>query len=253
MQQIQRLELMMEKLKDHHSLTLKEIMELTGASRDTARRDIVKLAENDQVERNYGGISLPHTFKRLDDFLTREKESAPLKRRLGKKAASLLKNADQIYLDISTTIEAIPEYLKLKPETTVVTNSIDIADQLLRKTKAQVRLLGGYYLRDRRATTDSAALKDMFGFNFNMSFISAPGITADGVYYAYPEDITFKQQIRRQSEKIALVIDHSRIGLKHNYIGLKLDQIDYCITDESLPADLSTELKEQNVEIIEGD
>ncbi|WP_033614679.1 DeoR family transcriptional regulator, partial [Lactiplantibacillus fabifermentans] len=59
MQQSERLTLIMAQLQQQTSLTLKEIMTLTGASRDTTRRDIVKLSQTDAVVRNYGGISLP--------------------------------------------------------------------------------------------------------------------------------------------------------------------------------------------------
>lgn len=44
MNQKTRLTLILDELKNHPSLSLKDIMQLTGTSRDTARRDIVKLA-----------------------------------------------------------------------------------------------------------------------------------------------------------------------------------------------------------------
>lgn len=85
---------------------------------------------------------------------------------------------------------------------------------------------------------DTTALRDLFGFTFDVSFLSAAGFTEEGASYAYLEDIDFKQQLRAQSKKIVLVLDHTRIGTSHNYKGLRLDQIDYLVTDEALPEHL---------------
>lgn len=238
MQQVNRLELILQMLKEKQSLTLREIMTATGASRDTVRRDIVKLAESDAVERNYGGISLPNTFSRIDSFLTRQTDMVPTKRQLGALAATLADKKQQLFFDISTTISCIPNYLSATEETLAATNSLDIADQLLRKSKCQTRLLGGTYQQERRGTMDTTALRDLFGFTFDLSFLSAAGFTEDGASYAYLEDVDFKQQLRKQSKKLALVLDHTRIGTSHNYRGLRLDQIDYLVTDEELPGSL---------------
>ena len=51
MNQQKRLLIIMERIKKEQSLTLQDIMQLTGASRDTARRDTIKLADNNLVIR----------------------------------------------------------------------------------------------------------------------------------------------------------------------------------------------------------
>lgn len=55
----------MERLEKEKSLTLQDIMQLTGASRDTARRDTIKLTDNNLVIRTYGGISLANSFNKI--------------------------------------------------------------------------------------------------------------------------------------------------------------------------------------------
>lgn len=250
MRQTDRLELIMQLLREKQSLTLREIMAATGASRDTTRRDIVRLSESDTVVRNYGGISLPNTFSRIDSFLTRHGDMAATKQQLGALAAGLADQQRQLFFDISTTISCIPEYLSSTDETLAVTNSLDIADQLLRKSHCQTRLLGGTYQQERRGTMDTTALRDLFGFTFDVSFLSAAGLTEAGAFYAYLEDIDFKQQLRRQSQKIVLVVDHTRIASAHNYQGLRLNQIDYLVTDRALPINIAQALKVAGVKVL---
>ena len=42
-------------------------------------------------------------------------------------------------------------------------------------------------------------LKD---YHFDKVFIGSPGLTEDGVYYAYEEDIHFKRQIVKQTNEV---------------------------------------------------
>lgn len=250
MQSPQRLQLMLTTLKTKKSLTLREVMTLTGASRDTARRDIIKLTATGAAERSYGGLSLPNSFNRLDDYLTRQADHPTAKRQLGQLAAPLATGKQRFFLDVSTTIGMIPQFLDLAPTTLTVTNSLDIADQLLRKTTSQVRLLGGNYQAERRGTMDSAALRDLLSFKFDLTFLSAAGLTSDGVFFAYQDDIAFKQQLRDQSQQLALVLDQSRFDMTHNYRGLALEQLDYLVTNAPVPANLNTALTTANVTIL---
>lgn len=250
MQQSERLTLIMAQLQQQTSLTLKEIMTLTGASRDTTRRDIVKLSQTDAVVRNYGGISLPHTFQRIDDFLTRQADTPNIKRQIAKAAATLATDQTRLFLDTSTTISLIPPFLPANDQTFAVTNSLDIGDQLLRKTACRTQLLGGHYLSERRGTMDTTALRELYAFNFDVTFISAAGLTTSGVYYAYLEDRDFKQQLRHQSQTVVLVLDHQRCGISHNFCGLQLEQLDYLVTDTPLEPGLAQALANAQVTVI---
>ena len=109
MNQKTRLALILDELKTHPSLSLKDIMQLTGTSRDTARRDIVKLAAHNLAERNYGGISRPNTFNKLDQYLDRDDDLLQTKRALAHTASSYLLNDALLFLDISTTVACLPQ------------------------------------------------------------------------------------------------------------------------------------------------
>lgn len=253
MNQDKRLEVIMQTLEKNHTLTLQEIMKLTGASRDTVRRDIVKLSDSDLVKRNYGGISLPHTFRYVDDFLSRTDEMTAVKQVIAQAAAKLVQEQQQLFLDVSTTINCIPAYLPKIEQGLVLTNSLDIADQLLRKTELSVRLIGGVYQQKRRGTNDSNALRDLLCYRSEITFISAVGLTTDGVYYAFEDDVAFKQQLAEQSQQVVLVIDHTRIGMRHNFRALGLEKLDYLVTDQSLPDELARQLDDAKVRVIVTD
>lgn len=250
MNQQERMNRILAELETKQSLSLKDIMTITGASRDTARRDIVKLTEKNAVDRTYGGISLPHSFNRLDDYLDRATDLNDEKNRLAKAASHLLKNAQLIYLDVSTTVSFIPRHLDSNDHLLAITNSLDIADQLLRNSRSKVRILGGNIDRESRNVTGTKPLAELDHYLFDLAFISAAGIDSAGVYYAFEEEIEFKKKLRGQTKQLILLVDETKINLPHNYRVLPFEEIDTLICNQKLPAQLEEILKEASVTII---
>ncbi|MGM0297690.1 DeoR/GlpR family DNA-binding transcription regulator [Enterococcus sp. AZ034] len=254
MLQKERLELILEELNKLGTLSLKEIVLLTDSSRDTARRDILKLAQSNIVDRTYGGISLPNTFNRLDEYLIRDEDANHEKEVLAKTASQLIHNNSHIYLDISTTVSHIPRYMKSLSNIVSVTNSLDIADQLLRNTTGcESKILGGTLDPIKRSMVGNKPMLEMDAYNFDIAFISAAGITEAGIYYAYDEDIAFKRKIRNQTKSLVLLLDSSKIGLCHNYKCLNFEDLDILVVEGRLPKRLERVLSANNISIINSE
>ncbi|KRN98423.1 DeoR/GlpR family DNA-binding transcription regulator [Companilactobacillus kimchiensis] len=247
--QKERLDLILKTLQERQTLSLKEIIDLTNSSRDTARRDIVKLSDNNLVERNYGGISLPDTFKKLDNYLKRSDDFVNAKKELAKRAAVFAQQATQIYLDVSTTVEFMPKFLT-NPNLFAVTNSLDIADQMLRHSACKTRILGGNLDAEKRCVVGTRPCLDLENYTFDYAFLSSVGIDQDGIYYAYEDDIDYKAKIRKQSKKLVLLLDNSKVNVKHNFKVLNLNQIDYIITNDQLPQKLMNKLLKSKTQMI---
>lgn len=240
----------MQVLEEKQALSLKEIIQLTGASRDTARRDVVKLAEKNLIQRTYGGIALPQSFKQLDDYLQRSIEGNLEKQQLAKVAGEMVHGAQSVYLDVSTTISYIPQYLTQSENMFTVTNSIDIADQLLRNSASKTRLLGGNLDREKRCVNGTRPLIELDQYKFDIAFASVVGIDPDGVYYAYEEDIDMKKKLREQTAKLVLLADTRKINQAHYFKAYSWEEIDILITNQPLPKDLSEILEKQKVEVL---
>lgn len=229
---------------------MKDIIQLTGSSRDTARRDILKLADHHMVERNYGGISLPHSLNKLDEFLDRMNDFNQEKQQLAQLASHLINESDFIYLDVSTTINFLPPYLKNIPDLFAVTNALDIADNLLRFTTCKTRILGGTLDRETRCVIGTKALYELDDYKFDIAFLSVAGLDKNGVYYAYEEDNEFKKKIRQQAKKVVLLIDEEKVNVTHNFKVYDFEDIDTIISNKPFPSELHQLLAHKNVDLI---
>ncbi|NTL99125.1 DeoR/GlpR transcriptional regulator [Enterococcus faecium] len=250
MNQKKRLQSILMQLETNKTLSLKEVMALTGVSRDTARRDIVKLVDKGVAQRTYGGIASIESFKQLDNYLKRGSEQSKEKRQLALAASKMIEEHQTVYLDVSTTISFVPQFLTDIEKAFLVTNSIDIADQLLRSTNSKIRMLGGNLDKEKRCIVGTHPLKEIEQYKFDFSFIGAVGINNDGVYYGYEEDLDFKTKLREKSTNLVLLVDSSKINRAHNFKVFDYEDIDILITTKQLPNNLLNPIKKAGVIII---
>lgn len=247
MNQQKRLLLIIEQLQKEKSLSLKDIMQLTGASRDTARRDTIKLSDSNLVVRNYGGISLINTFNKIDSFLDRSDSMLQIKKEIVKAAANLIEQEKIGYFDVSTTISLMPQFLTAKSDLHSITNSLDIADQFLKNTDCKTTMLGGTLDKNSRAVSGGYPLLELTKYNIDIAFLSCAGVDKQGIYYAHDEDIAMKTKIREQAKTLVVACDHTKIGLDHNFLVYSFEDIDYFITDKELPEEISHLIGDQKI------
>ena len=100
----------------------------------------------------------------------------------------MITNDEMIYLDVSTTVNFIAQFLLSKP-IKIVINSIDTAYVLAQSENTKVQILGGLLNKSSWHLTGYSTIEKLKDYHFNNVFIGAAGITENGLYYDYEEDI----------------------------------------------------------------
>src|SRR4051812_28413735 len=101
----------MDFLKKHNRISVEKICSLFDVSRDTARRDLVRLDEEKRIVRTRGGAILPSVHHKVKNYASRLNTVTDEKKKIGKKAASLIYSGDRVILDASTTVQACAEQI----------------------------------------------------------------------------------------------------------------------------------------------
>ncbi|GIM45280.1 HTH-type transcriptional repressor GlcR [Collibacillus ludicampi] len=249
MYQEERLISILQHLKDHKRISIQEICDLFSVSRDTARRDIIKLEEQGRIIRTRGGAILPTLKKEIFAYKERLGREPVEKRDIARVAASLIKDGDYIIMDASTTVQFVAEYLSTK-NNVVVTNSIDIADLLSRKEDIKIRLLGGELNPRHRFLYGASTISKLSEYQVDKLFLGACGITSDGLTYPDEEEGYVKREMIRRADQVIVLADHTKFGkrLFHKISGF--ENIDIIITDQEPDGDIAAILREHNVEVI---
>lgn len=80
--QEERMQLIIEHLRKHNRISAEEIVTLFDVSRDTARRDLIKLEEQEAIIRTRGGAILPSPPQEFRSYQERLKYVSEEKERL---------------------------------------------------------------------------------------------------------------------------------------------------------------------------
>ncbi|WP_132013486.1 DeoR/GlpR family DNA-binding transcription regulator [Hydrogenispora ethanolica] len=247
--QEERLYRILEYLEGHEAMTVNEICAIFGVSRDTARRDVVKLAERGAVIRTHGGIALPKFDKKIQEYAARQRNEPQEKLRIGEYAATLVEEDEILFLDVSTTVQCLIPRLRAAG-LTVVTHSLDNAWLLMEEEAIQTYLLGGLLHPKLRHMTGYGTLKKLEDYRFTKAFLGAAGITGEGIYYYDEDDIYFKQELVRRAEQVIVLADHTKFDQYSLFRALELPAIDIIITDQPVSRKMQKALDDAAVELV---
>ena len=101
MYQEQRLEKILTLLEERGNLSVKEMVDALGVSKDTVRRDFDCLSQRNLAQRTHGGI-LPVKNTTVLGFQERQKGLTEDKKKMADLALSLVKDQSLLFFDVST-------------------------------------------------------------------------------------------------------------------------------------------------------
>lgn len=231
MTQDERLLSMQSWLLEQGKITLTEVCERFDISRDSARRDLVKLTQLPGIQRIRGGaISVPVT---ANAKAYHQKPINQVKLDIGRIAASLVDPNDYILMDTGTTLSAMASYLA--SPLTVVTNSVDCLTELSQEQCIDVHFLGGQFNAFHRAMLGTTAIQQLLKYRINKAFIGVCALSEHGLSTTSEEEASMKQAMIAQAELVVFVCDSSKFGQQHFFQVCGVEKADVIITDQAPP------------------
>ena len=201
---------MLDLLKEHELMYLADIVEATGSSESTVRRDLKALAQEGEVELlRGGGVRLPQQGGEMSIGVKLQLQMEE-KERIARTAAEMIYPGDIIFLDPSSANTLLIEHL---PErVTVVTNSIAIMNRLLQMDMPCI-LLGGQIKRSTSSCIGPMAERELSGLRFSKCFLGANAVSREGGICNHdPREQSIKQLAIRCSAKTFFLIDATKFG-----------------------------------------
>ncbi|MFA0438972.1 DeoR family transcriptional regulator [Vibrio sp. 10N.286.49.C2] len=235
-------------LEQKRKITLNDLCQHFEISRDSARRDLVKLTQLPGIQRIRGGaISAPvtpHATAYLQKTMSQEK------RDIGQAAANFVDPNDFILMDTGTTLSAMASYLRAP--LTVVTNSVDGLSALTKDSDANigVHVLGGEFNPFHRAILGTYAIQQLTKYRINKAFIGVCALSVHGVSTTSDLEASMKQAMIAQAEMTILVCDSSKFDQQHFFHVCGFEQVDVIICDKTPPAAIANIISANDIELI---
>jgi len=250
MLKLQRIEQIKDYVYQHQTVSLDELVEEFGVSKNTIRRDVQQLVDAGDIKKVYGGVSVPHSHSPLEPFTERKTRNQQQKRQIAALAASYVENGDIIFIDSGTTTLEMLDFIKEK-EVTIITNNLDFISGALPYENLQVISIGGILQRKTRSFSSFRNLDLFQAFNINKAFMASTGVSLDhGVTNSSPVESDIKQTMTERSSEVFLLVDHQKFGKYALMTYSKLEDIDYLVTDREPEANYQRFAEANGIEIL---
>jgi DeoR/GlpR family transcriptional regulator of sugar metabolism len=247
--QEERLIAIVQFLKNHKRISVEEICDLYDVSRDTARRDMVKLEEQGQIIRTRGGAILPTLSKDVGNYDQRMNDESSSKLTIGKLAATLIQDGDYLLMDASTTVLHAAAAMQTK-QNVVVTSSIELAAMLTRNEDVTIHILGGIIDKKHHSVVGAKTIEMLTDYHVDKLFIGTCGITSDGLSAPNEGESYLAREMMRRADQVIVLADHSKFGKRLFYRLADFQDIDILITDQEPELDIKEKLMNCGVEIL---
>jgi DeoR/GlpR family transcriptional regulator of sugar metabolism len=237
----QRLSRILECLAAGERVRVEELIQGTGMSAATLRRDLRRLQSGGLVRRDHGGVSIAESrafeaFLYDPSFRDQVQHLSSEKRRIGNAAAGLVKDGQTIAIAPGTTTAQIARAMQPHTGLTIVTNAVNVAMDLSRRKDITIHLTGGYLSGDWFAMVGPRALEFIRSVFPAQFFFGANGVDArHGVTDRHAEETAVNQAMAEQAQKRILVVDHTKLGKVAGHLVCPISKLDVIITDTGAP------------------
>jgi len=247
----QRKDKIIEYLKIHQQIIVKELASEWQVSEGTLRTDLRLLEEEGLLSRTHGGAvpAKSNAFLRESYHSSRSEMNYEEKRAIGKQAAKLVTRGQCILLDASSTVLELAKELIEYDYLTVVTNGLDAAMVLNQNPRINVILIGGVLRAGSKSIEGVLGKGILEGIHADLFFTSSEGLRIEEgmTDFSFYEAELKKLMTANASRTIALV-DHTKLGRRSIASSVQMKEINTLVTDSK--ADLEFVKRLKGIEII---
>ncbi len=224
-----------------------------GVTDETVRKDFEVLEKRGELIRIHGGASRPERTREELPFNERQAIRREEKLAIAKIAASRIQANDTIFLDASSTVLTLTEFLPDLP-LTILTNALNVFTALSDRPNLDLICTGGLFDSKSRSFIGLTAEKSLQRYNIHRMFFSGSGLHLDrGVSESNSRQAAFKERVIANAEDVVFLADHSKLGQKSAFFFAEVENLSCLITDKAADAEFIQQLHGRGVEVLQGD
>ncbi len=256
----------LKRLDQEGSVSIAELSQTLGASRETIRRDLKQLAAKELLRQTHGGavVMAPNEPDIADRLVVNSRE----KQSIGRRAASLVQDGASLIIDSGSTTWPLVEAIEDRRSLTIYTNSLRVAQRLWRRNNNRVFVLGGEIQPYEDMTGGWDTTRMLERYHADLAFISVNGVASSGIddlsagnilgatpggliLSDYHRDIAeLHGRMILAADTPILLSDHSKIGRMQPFPVEHVSRLKYLITDQGPDADMAASLRRQQTDVL---
>lgn len=252
-----RADQIMKALLRQGAITVDQLVEETGSSAPSIRRDLTRLEKRGLILRTHGGAALVEPllyepFRHDTSFQAREGRFADEKRRIGMAAAELVRPRDTVGITAGTTTTQVGRALRYRSGIHVVTNAINIGMELCNQPTIRTTITGGTMAWAWVfALVGQHALQTLQDVLLDKVFL---GVTAfdneRGATTLEMEEAVVARAMVKQAREVIVVADSSKIGHVSPALICSPQQVHIIVTDAGIQDEHRAAFEDRGIRVI---
>jgi DeoR family transcriptional regulator, aga operon transcriptional repressor len=253
----QRWNTLLELMSADGQLSVADAAEALGVSFATIRRDMDDLAKQQLVTRTRGGViagnvsyDLPLRYKTA--------RHAVEKQRIGRAAAALINPGATVALNGGTTTSEVARALATRPDLqsgeaaiTVVTNAMNIANELAVRQHIKIVVTGGVARTQSYELIGPLATLVLAELTLDWAILGVDAIDARPGATAHHEgEASINHLMATRAERVMIVADSSKLGHRAFARICTIDEIDTVVTDRDASEEQLASFAERGINVI---
>lgn len=239
-------------LRERQQVRVTELSAYFGVSEPTIRRDLQKLEESGRLRRAHGGAVALEGSAQEPPVVHRVTEYAAEKRRIGQAAAQMVNDGETIFLGSGTTTQEVARYLGERKGLTVITNALNVANQLVNSPEVTVIITGGVLRHSECSMIGhivQQTLKDLRADKVILSMRSVD--VREGLTNASLLETMTDRVIIQFAREVILVVDHSKFGNAATGFVAPVTAVHKIVTDTQTPPETVQQLRELGIQVLQ--
>lgn len=225
-------------LYDRRRITVKELSECLYASETSIRRDLARLEKQHMLKRIHGGARLEanavSAFK--IPYMIRSLENVSEKQSIAEKAAALVREANVVFLDASTSALALLPFLARKKDITVITDGVRILSEAINYPELRIISTGGALNRSTLSLFGDETFTSIRNYHANFCFFSCEGVHQNGAITDFNEEENLvRRAMMRRSNKSYLLCTSKKIGIMQSHHLCDIDEVEGILSADEPP------------------
>lgn len=238
-------------VRQQRRATVEQLSQQFGVSEATIRRDLEKLDSAGAIRRAHGGAVAveraapePPVVRRADDY-------ADEKRRIGQAAAALIQDGETIFLGSGTTTLEVARHLEGRRNLKVITNALNIANQISGYPDITVIITGGLLRASELSMIGHLTEQALREFRADRAIMGIRALSVrDGLTNDYGLETAIDRAIVGCAPQLILVADQSKLDRVATVVIAPIGAVHTLVTSTDAPPEVVDELRAAGVAVV---
>lgn len=220
----------LEVLDSKGSVSVTELHRQLNVSRETIRRDITQLANENRLRKTHGGaLSHASVEPSLSERLSVNIDG---KRRIAEMAAELIPDGCSLVIDSGSTTQCLADSLASHRDLTVFTNDLQVAGKLYGRNGNRVYMIGGEVNVNEGSTFGADALSMLSNYFTDFAFLGVSAISQHAWLTDYSRGAAeLRSAMIDQAKTSVLLADKSKFNVTASVKIKNADRATMMVTD----------------------